>query len=93
MFPRMNSVKTDWRSSLIRDCLDTLLRISEDGPSLEDFNPDTGMDRWHAGKVRSLNSSPNKRKRTNDGKQVADLATLTLSDVEMKVKKKIDIYN
>ena len=44
VFSRMNRVKTDRRSSLSRDRLDVLLRISEDGPSLEEFNPDPSID-------------------------------------------------
>ena len=43
-FSRMNRVKTDRRSSLSRDRLDVLLRISEDGPFLEKFNPDARID-------------------------------------------------
>ena len=43
-FSRMNRVKTDRRSSLSRDRLDVLLRISEDGPFLEKFNPDASID-------------------------------------------------
>ena len=56
MFSRMNRVKTDWRSSLSRDRLDVLLRVSEDGPSLEEFNPDASIDCWYAHKVRDLNT-------------------------------------
>ena len=41
---RMNRVKTDRRSTPSRDCLDVLLRISEDSPSLEEFNPDASID-------------------------------------------------
>ena len=44
VFSRMNRVKTDRRSSLTRDRLDVLLRISEDGPSLEEFNPGASID-------------------------------------------------
>ena len=44
VFSRMNRVKTDRRSSLSRDRLDVLFRISEDGPSLEDFNPGASSD-------------------------------------------------
>ena len=44
LFSLMNRVKTDWRSSLSRDRLDVLLRISEDGPHLEEFNPDASND-------------------------------------------------
>ena len=86
MFSRMNRVKTDWRSSLSRDRLNVLLRISEDGPSLEEFNPDASIDCWYTDKVRRLNTGshnyPSKRKKSSDGKEVNDLATLTLSDLE-----------
>ena len=44
VFSGMNRVKTDRRSSLSRDRLDVLLRISEDGPSLGEFNPDASID-------------------------------------------------
>ena len=44
VFSGMNRVKTDRRSSLSTHCLDVLLRISEDGPSLEEFNPDASID-------------------------------------------------
>ena len=52
MFSRMKRVKSDWRSSLSRGRLDTLLRISEEGPSIFDFNPATSIDAWYAGAVR-----------------------------------------
>ena len=43
-FSPMNRVKTDRRSSLSKDRLDVLLRISEDGLSLKEFNPDASID-------------------------------------------------
>ena len=86
MFSQMNRVKSDWRSCLSRERLDVLLRISEDGPSLEEFNPDLSIDRWYTEKVRRLNSGPHnypsKRKRVTEGPNVVDIATLTLSDLE-----------
>ena len=41
---RMNHVKTDRRSTPSGDRLDVWLRISEDSPSLEEFNPDASID-------------------------------------------------
>ena len=86
MFSRMNRVKNDWRSSLSRDRLDVLLYISKDGPSFEEFNPDASIDCWYTDKVRRLNAGahnyPSKRKKSSDGKEVIDLAELTLSDLE-----------
>ena len=38
-FSAMRRIKTDWRSSLGEDTLDSLMRISIDGPSLEHFDP------------------------------------------------------
>ena len=52
----MNRVKTDRRSSLSRDHRDVLLRISEDSPSLEEFNPDASIDCWYSDEVLLLNT-------------------------------------
>ena len=86
MFSCMNRVKNDWRSSLSRDRLDVLLCVSEDGPSLEEFNPDASIDCWYTDKVCRLNAGPHnypsKRKKSSDGKEVIDLAAFTLSDLE-----------
>ena len=43
-FSRINCVKADRRSSLSRDSLYVLLRISEDSPSVQEFNPDASID-------------------------------------------------
>ena len=91
MFSCMNRVKSDWRNRLNRDTLDDLLRISEDGPMLDDFNPDIAIDKWFTEKVRRLKTGrhnyPAKRKRTADGNAVAsadtvDIAEFVLSDLE-----------
>ena len=76
----MNCVKTDWRSSLSRDQLDVLLRISEDGPSLEESNPDASIDCWYIDKVRGLNTGPHnylsKCKKSSGGKKLLSLRRL-----------------
>ena len=86
MFSHMNRIKNDWCWSLYRDWLDVLLRIREDGPSLEEFNPDVSIDCWYTDKVCRLNAGPHnypsKHKKSSDGKEVIDLAALTLSDLE-----------
>jgi hypothetical protein len=91
MFSCMNRVKSDWRNRLNRDTPDDLLRISEDGPMLDDFNPDIAIDKWFTEKVRRLKTGrhnyPAKRKRTADGNAVAsadtvDIAEFVLSDLE-----------
>ena len=80
----MNRVKTDWRNKLRRDRLDVLLRISEEGPSVEDINPDPAIDAWYNDKVRRLSAGPHKyptkRKKLSESNEVevVDLAALTL---------------
>ena len=55
-FSRINRVETDRRSSLSRDRIDVLLRISEDSPSLEEFIPDANIDCCYADEVLRLNT-------------------------------------
>ena len=90
MFSRMARVKTDYRNRLSRDLLDACLRVEEDGPTLENFNPDPAISLWFEQKVRRLSSSshryPEKRK-SNVGanatsSSVIDLSALTISDLE-----------
>jgi hypothetical protein len=85
MFSCMNRVKNDWRSCLRQDRLESLLRISEEGPEIDKFEPDTAMDEWYNDKVRRLSANfhryPEKRKRKL-GKTDIDLATVTISDLE-----------
>ena len=63
-----------------------LLHMSDDGPSLEEFNPDASIDCWYNDKVRRLNTCPHKypfkHKKSSDDQEVIDLAMLTLSDLE-----------
>ena len=47
MFSRMLRVKNYWRNKLGRDRLEALLRISEEGPSIEDFKPDIAIESWY----------------------------------------------
>ena len=47
MFNRMKRVKTDWRNKLRRDRLESLLRISEEGVSIDDYNPDRALEQWY----------------------------------------------
>ena len=90
MFSRMNRVKSDWRNHLNRDTLDDLLRIGEDGPTLDDFDPNPAIDMWFSDKVRRLKTGrhkyPDKRKKASDGSAVVsqsvDIAEYVLSDLE-----------
>ena len=60
MFSRMNRVKTDYRNRLGRESLDSCLRIGEEGPTLQNFNPDKAIDLWYNDKVRQFSAKPHK---------------------------------
>ena len=86
MFSRMNTIKNDCRSNLGRDWLKSLLRISEEGLSLECFNLDLAIEAWYVDKKRRLNTGPynypSKRAKISNGDDVIDMTTLTLSHFE-----------
>ena len=66
MFSRMLRVKNDWRSKLR---FEALLRISEEGPSIENFNPDIAIESWYNEKVRRLSAGPHnylKKRKTSE---------------------------
>ena len=60
MFSQMARIKTNWRNCLGQDQLDSLLRISEEGQSLEKFNPTPTIERWFNDNVRHLTSTSHK---------------------------------
>lgn len=88
MFSRMKRVKTDWRNKLRRDRLKSLLRVSEEGVSIDDYNPDSAIEQWYQEKVRRISSAkshcyPEKCKKvcgTVPG--MINVAKYTLSDLE-----------
>ena len=84
MFSRMLRAKSDWRNKLGRDRLEALLRISEGGPSIENFNPDISIESWYNEKVRRLSAGPHNypKKRKTSERQSTLLSTITLSDLE-----------
>ena len=72
-----------FRSSLKRPCLSACFRISEEGLSIKDFNPDPTIDLWYQEKVRRLGSSTHKyKKRTAKAKSIENVTNLSLSDFE-----------
>ena len=54
MFSRMGRIKTNWRNCLGHDRLDSLPRLSEEGQSLEKFDPTPGIEHCFNDKVRCL---------------------------------------
>ena len=51
-FSRMNRIKTDRGNRLGQKCLDNLMIRSEEGPSVENFNPDHAINAWYSKKMR-----------------------------------------
>ena len=79
MFSRIGRVKTDFRNRLERKHLDACLRISEEGPSVEDFNPDEAIDACFAEKDRRLTAKPSTYKKRVTSESTLAISTLSLS--------------
>ena len=47
MFSFIKRILGDWRLSLRLDTVDTLLRISVEGPSVEEFDPASSIPKWN----------------------------------------------
>ncbi len=45
-FSAVKRIKSDWRSGLAVDILDHLLRITLEGPTVEDFQPEKSIEHW-----------------------------------------------
>ena len=52
-FSAMKRVKNDWRSSLSSTSLNSILRIVIDGPSVNDFCPNSALETWWESSQRS----------------------------------------
>ena len=78
MFSKMLRVKNHWWNKLGLDRLEALLRISEEGPSIESFNPDIAFESWYNEKVRRLSAGPHNylKKRKTLEKQSTFLSTI-----------------
>ena len=84
VFSRMNRVKSETRNKLTRARLDVCLRVGEEGPLVNNFNPDPVIDLWFLDRVRRLNSGPHnyKRKKVENSNNIIDISELTMSDLE-----------
>ena len=58
MFSRMLRLKNDWRNKLGCDRSEALVRISEEGPIIENFNTGIAIESWYNEKVRRLSAGP-----------------------------------
>ena len=58
MFSQMLRVRNDCCNSLPCNCLETPLRISEEVPSIEEWNPEIAIDIWCNSKLRRFSAGP-----------------------------------
>ena len=83
-----------WHSSLSRDRHDIFLRISEDGPSFEEFNSDASTDCWDCDKICRLSTGPHnyasKHKKSRDSKELIQPEMLTFSNL-VNNEKDVDV--
>ena len=67
MFSTMARMKPHLRNRMSRDRLDSLLRISEEGLSVKDYDPTAAIERWYGQKKRRIgfggHAYPEKRKK------------------------------
>ena len=54
MFSTMARMKPHLRNRMSRDRLDSLLRISEEGPSVKDYDPTAAIEQWYGQKKRRI---------------------------------------
>ena len=88
VFSNLNKIKTDWWNRLRQKRSNNLMILSEEGPSVEDFNPDHAINAWHSKKMwqvgcETSHKYPAERTRTNTRK--IDLARVTLSDIKYDI--------
>ena len=88
IFSNMNKIKTDRWNRLRQKRSNNLMILSEEGPSVEDFNPDHAINAWHSKKMwqvgcETSHKYPAERTRTNT--RTIDLARVTLSDIKYDI--------
>ena len=87
MFSCMLRVKTDWRNRLANERLNHYLRISEEGVSISNYNPNDDIAKWYNEKVRNfkgakLQKYPKKQHKLSDDNSAVNTAAYVLSDFE-----------
>ena len=61
MFSKLKRVKTNFRCSLSLQRLENILRIMEEGPAWEDYDPLPAIELWHSDKQRRPHDEKQKR--------------------------------
>ena len=85
MFSCMLRVKTDWRNRLANEQLNHNLRISEEGVSISDYNPNDDIAKWYNEKVRNFKGAKlwkylEKQHKLSDSNSSVNTAAYVLSN-------------
>lgn len=81
LFSKLKRIKTAFRSSLGFVRLENLLRILEEGPPIEEYDPTSAIELWASQKNRRLNQKPRNQYKSHEMKRKAD--SLDSSDSEV----------
>ena len=87
MFSCMLRVKTDWRNRLANEQLNHNLRISEEGVSISDYNPNDDVAKWYNEKLKNFKEAKlqkylEKRHKLSNVNSAVNTAACLLSDFE-----------
>ena len=87
MFSFMLRVKIEWRNRFANERLDHNLRISEEGVSISNNNPNDGIAKWYIEKVRNFKGAKlwkylEKWHKLSDSNSAVNIAVYVLSDFE-----------
>lgn len=81
LFSLMKRVKRDSRASLNESTLNSLIRISSEGPALDEFDPNPAIELWATSAIRRSNQKARKpyKKKEMQGKRKVFIDDLSLS--------------
>ena len=82
MFSTMARMKPKLRNRMSRDKLDSLLRISEEGPQVKDYDPTAAIDHWYGQKKRRIGFGGHEYTKNRKNKRTEDDRHAYFSDQE-----------
>ena len=88
----MLRIKNNWCNRLGYDRLEILLKISKEGPSIEEWSLEAEIDIWYNAKVSRVTTAPHnypkKGKTSKPACENVNTASVTLSDLEDSSEEK-----
>ena len=82
MFSTMARMKPKLHNRMSRDKLDSLLRISEEGPQVKDYDPTAAIDHWYGQKKRRIGFGGHEYPKNRKNKRTEDDRHAYFSDQE-----------